>query len=73
MQTTNLITDIASAIIFDWHFLSHIFLVATALLVILRVQQIEDYLVCNKHFMTGPKGNSEFCFPETSLKRTAKN
>ena len=20
---------------------------------------------CNKHLMTGPKGNSEFCFPET--------
>ena len=22
----------------------------------------------NKHLMTGPKGNSEFCFPETSLR-----
>ena len=22
-------------------------------------------LVYNKHLMTGPKGNSEFCFPET--------
>ena len=21
--------------------------------------------VINKHLMTGPKGNSEFCFPET--------
>ena len=21
----------------------------------------------NKHLMTGPKGNSEFCFPETSM------
>ena len=23
------------------------------------------YKVNNKHLMTGPKGNSEFCFPET--------
>ena len=22
-------------------------------------------IVFNKHLMTGPKGNSEFCFPET--------
>ena len=22
-------------------------------------------LISNKHLMTGPKGNSEFCFPET--------
>ena len=26
----------------------------------------------NKHLMTGPKGNSEFCFPETSMFPMAK-
>ena len=25
-------------------------------------------MVIIKHLMTGPKGNSEFCFPETSLR-----
>ena len=24
-----------------------------------------DYLLDNKHLLTGPKGNSDFCFPET--------
>ena len=28
--------------------------------------------VNNKHLMTGPKGNSEFCFPETSMFPEAK-
>ena len=26
----------------------------------------------NEHLMTGPKGNSEFCFPETSMFPEAK-
>ena len=26
----------------------------------------------NKHLLTGPKGNSEFCFPETSMFPEAK-
>ena len=25
----------------------------------------EDTVFTNKHLITGPKGNSEFCFPET--------
>ena len=29
-------------------------------------------LYYNKHFMTGPKGNSEFCLPETSMFPEAK-
>ena len=28
--------------------------------------------VLNKHLMTGPKGNSEFCFPETSFRFEGK-
>ena len=30
------------------------------------------YDVVIKHLMTGPKGNSEFCFPETSMFPEAK-
>ena len=28
--------------------------------------------VVNKHLMTGPKGNREFCFPETLTKAKTK-
>ena len=27
--------------------------------------QLKKFQFNNKHLMTGPKGNSEFCFPET--------
>ena len=31
----------------------------------LYTNDLQRHLNYNKHLMTGPKGNSEFCFPET--------
>ena len=30
-----------------------------------ELTQVSENQSCNKHLMTGSKGNSEFCFPET--------
>ena len=35
------------------------------LLVFLKAPSLLFLIYINKHLMTGPKGNSEFCFPET--------
>ena len=48
----------------EWDLVAHS-LICTPIRVCRKTNYVQTLDI--KHLMTGPKGNSEFCFPETSM------